>query len=110
MHGLGPRDGAGQQSRGIAREVLGARLIVHLAIVWESRQTIGRVQQAYCDVTHCRHGGGRPGGHGRERKRRSGEKPHGTATHGALLRGCVNIPHCAGDIHDRHWRSASKGW
>jgi hypothetical protein len=41
MQRFKPRDGVREQRRDVTRKILGPRLIVHLAVARESRQSIG---------------------------------------------------------------------
>jgi hypothetical protein len=46
MYGFNPRDRVWVQLRNVTSKILGARLIVHLAIGGEGGQSIGQIPQA----------------------------------------------------------------
>jgi hypothetical protein len=55
LRGFNPPDGVRQQRGDILRKVLGARLIVHLTVVRESRQSIGPIPKARDEMAYRWH-------------------------------------------------------
>ena len=81
MHGFDPRYGVLQQCRDITRKILGARLIVHLAIAWESRQSIGQIPKARNHMAYRRHGKCCPRAHDDQRQWCTDDQPEQMTTH-----------------------------